>query len=71
MKKTALALALALPLLAHAEDAGDDQRTAKMNAYIECYNRADDSAHTSIERYQSWIKAMTSTKTSSNSATKA
>ena len=38
MKKTALALALALPLLAHAEDAGDDQRTAKMNAYIECYN---------------------------------
>ena len=56
MKKTALALALALPLLAHAEDAGDDQRTAKMNAYIECYNRADDSAHTSIERYQSWIK---------------
>ena len=58
MKKTALALALTLPLLAHAEDAGDDQRTAKMNAYIECYNRADDSAHTSIERYQSWIKDM-------------
>jgi len=58
MKKTALALALALPLLAHAENAGDDQRTAKMNAYIECYNRADDSAHTSIERYQSWIKDM-------------
>lgn len=52
MKKTALALALALPLLAHAENAGNNQRTAKMNAYIECYNRADDSAHTSIERYQ-------------------
>ena len=58
MKKTALALALALPLLAHAEEASNDTLTAKMNAYIDCYNRADDSANSSIERYQSWIKDM-------------
>ena len=58
MKKTALALALALPLFAHAEEAGNEQLTAKLNAYIECYNAADDSAKSSIERYASWIKDM-------------
>lgn len=58
MKKTALALALALPLFAHAEEADNEQLTAKLNAYIECYNAADDSAKSSIERYASWIKDM-------------
>ena len=40
----------------HAEAA--DSVDQKLEAYIGCYNRVDESAHRSINRYSSWVKDM-------------
>lgn len=41
-----------------AADPQADAMDEKLNAYIKCYNRADETAHRSINRYKSWVKDM-------------
>jgi hypothetical protein len=59
-----LALAAIWPLAASAQTAAapdpaaEDQSDSKLEVYVECYNRLDDSAHKSIKRYESWVKNM-------------
>ena len=43
---------------APAKADGDAAVTAKMNAYIECFNSANKRAHDAMNRYSEWIKDM-------------
>jgi hypothetical protein len=43
---------------AAAEADASASASDKLGLYIECYNRLDSSAHSSISRYSSWVKDM-------------
>jgi hypothetical protein len=38
----------------------EDALNAKLNAYVDCFNGIDGSAHNTVERYASWVKDMKS-----------
>lgn len=57
MKKSVLAIGLALSVIAPNAFAKGDL-SAKMNAYIGCYNGVSERAYDSIDRYSSWVEDM-------------
>lgn len=58
---TLFTAAVICPLAVYGQEAtpaGD--LDTKLNAYVECFNGLDGSAHKTIERYTSWVKDMNS-----------
>ncbi|MDR2011679.1 MAG: YiiG family protein [Rhodanobacter sp.] len=54
----AAASASATPAPAQSDQADEISPQAKLNLYIECYNKASGSFRRSLNRYQSWVKDM-------------
>jgi hypothetical protein len=54
----AAASASTTPAPAQTDQADEVSPQAKLNLYIECYNKASGSFRRSLDRYQSWVKDM-------------